>query len=285
MPQHDSDIDGTGRDETQRSFWRHPAVVAAVAAAIISGLFGLASEILQPGFWMQFKETVLDRERRLDFDVERESVFFARVFDALERRTGSAPDIPARLKAITALRFRTAETPSQAYYPQAVEYLVSYVNRNVEERRRPGERVEVDERGPDVYRPADIIAAIEALQIIRRASGESLPVSLNGIDFHQINLAGLDMEGFQFAHADFGFAFLSKCRCRGADFQHAKFRGAAIWNADFREANFRRAQLAGSKWANVDFSGSNLEEADGLGQLAFFADAKGLTAAQRVKLP
>lgn len=253
--------------------WLHPMVIAAVVA----GVFGLLTIVLRSQFPESPRSSASaptiatlpePAAATFDFAVVPVSARLAEIQRGLSHRVAGKPDIQTRRRAITALVTTSGEQPPETYYAQAIELLTQYVKDNVDERRGPGEQVEVDGRVP-TYRPLDIVAAIEGLQIIRRGSGERVKVSLGAVDFHQINLEELDLESFYFGHADFSKANLSDCRCRLTDFRHAVFRGTAVWGktegkpADFREANFLQADLTGSKWANVDFTGSNIEKAIG----------------------
>lgn len=270
---------------------RNPSVVAALVAAVAAGVFALLEVVIKPDFWTEWRKAMSGGEAAAPataFDLKSGPVSarLAEMQRALAHRVAGKPDLETRRRAITALVTLSGEAPPDAYYAQAIGMLTQYVRDNIAERRGPGEEVDVDRRVP-TYRPRDIIAALEGLQAIRRAGPERAQVALDGVDFRQINLEKLDLEGFYFAHADFTSANLSDCRCRGADFRHARLRGTAIWGttapADFRDVNFLAADLSGSRWANVDFAGSNIEQATGLGQLGLLADARGLTPAQRAK--
>lgn len=262
---------------------RHPGVVAALITAVLAGVFGLLNTLIETRAPSP-KEAPADSA--IDITKGPASARLAEMQRALAHRVAGKPDIETRQRAITALVTMSGEQPPETYYAQAIDMLTQYVKDNIEERRAPGEQVEVDARIP-AYRPLDIVAAMKGLQVIRRAAGERVRVSLEAVNFRQINLEKLDLEGFYFGHADFTNAILSDCRCRGADFRHARLRGTAVWGtiesrpADFREANFLQTDLSGSKWANVDFSRSNIERAVGHRQVALFADAHGLTDAQQ----
>jgi hypothetical protein len=290
---------------------RNPAVVAALVTAVVAGLFGLLTTVINPDFlarWWDLlrKRDTVENVTRLpesnqdtgtqqvttnfDFGPGPLSARLNEIRRALVHRVNNEPDIVTRRSAITALVTISSENPPEFYFAEAVEMLVEYVRDNIDERRGPGEQVEVDKRPPQKYRPRDIIDAMEALQEIRRASADRVEVKLGSVDFHQINLSGLDLEGFYFGHADFSYSSLSNCRCRGADFRHARFFGTNIWGtlasapADFREANFLKAELTHSRWANVDFAGSNIEKAVGHRQARVW-DEHGMTPAQRKLFP
>ena len=287
----------------QATALRHPAVIAALITAVAAGVFGLLSIIIEPEFWADWRRTIHKddvaeqpvlpstqpppAETRFDFGKGSWSNRLTEIQRALRHRVAGKPDVDTRRRAITALVTLSGEHPPEIYYRQATELLIEYVRDNIEERRAPGEQVIVDPRPPvPVYRPLDIIDALQGLQDIRRASGERVQVAVGGIDFQQISLSKLDFEGFYFGHADFSHAHLSDCSCRSADFRHARFQGAATWGrlgppADFRDTNFQEADLAGSKWVNVDFEGSNIEEAKGHRQVADFRNINGLTEVQR----
>jgi hypothetical protein len=283
------------KQSAKSSPWREPTVITA----IIAGVFGALYIVLKSMFPEPARApapaptpvTVAAPEASavFDFSVTPVSARLTEIQRALAHRVADKPQIETRQRAITALVTLSGEQPPETYYAQAVEMLTRYVKDNISERRAPGDQVEVDPRGP-TYRPLDIIAAIQGLQVIRRGRGESVKVLLGAVDFRQINLEKLDLEGFYFGHADFSGANLSDCQCRGADFRHARFRGTAIWGttrqpADFRNANFLQADLAGSKWANVDFTGSNIETAVGHQQVELLADWRGLTSEQLALFP
>jgi hypothetical protein len=278
-----------GESKTSESWLRHPTVIAA----IVAGIFGLVTIILKPEYWRAWWEFLRAASEQSTAPASRSALHLgpvsARLGEirrTLASRVDGKPDIDARMRALTELVTISGEQPPEAYFKQAAEMLAGYVKDNIDERRAPGPRVEVDPRPPGVFRPADIIIAIEGLQAVRRASQGRVEASLAGVDFHRINLSDLDFEQFDFSHADFSHAFLSNCRCRGASFAHAKFIGTAIWGtherpAEFRDVRFDGADLTGSKWANVDFSGSNIEKATGHAQRGLLADARGLTPEQR----
>lgn len=273
------------------SIWRNPAVISA----LIGGSFLIFTVIIKPDFWRGWlgpneksqNNSGPVSEDSLKLENEEMSTRIIKLMRALEKKTGDEPDCSTRQKAIAALVLMGDENASDVFHKKAVDILVEYVRKNIDERRKPGNCVEKDPPGPP-FRPKDIILALKALREFRRFSKEKIPIRLGGIDFRQINLARLDLEGFYFAHADFSYGILSDCLCRGADFRHAKFYGTAIWGtkanektADFQEANFLKADLSMSKWANVYFTGSNIELAVGHEQVGLMADYHGLTPLQR----
>jgi hypothetical protein len=284
---------------------RHPGIVTAVAA----GVFGLLAIIIKPDFWKAWWEfaggygqqttqvskpptpataapaSTQPPAEPLQLFGGPVSVRLRELQRALAHEVGGKPDIDMRMRALIELVTISGEQPPDPYFQQAGSLLVRYVKQNIDDRRGPGPQVEVDPRPPNTYRPVDIIMAIEGLQAVRRASGGRVEVSLAGVDFHQINLSDMDLEEFILSHADFSYAMLTNCRCRGADFRHAKFIGTAIWGsrdrpADFSGVKFDGADLTGSKWANVNFSGSNIEKAVGHRQRGLLEDAHGLTPEQ-----
>ncbi|MEM8837057.1 MAG: caspase family protein [Pseudomonadota bacterium] len=197
-----------------------------------------------------------------------------------------APNIDKRLDAIVLIKSMVDRKPPDHIRRDAIDILTSYIRNNVDERRGPGEQVEFNEKIPEKhYRPADIVKALEALQLLRSA-GSPLEVNLGSIDFSKMGLYALDFEGFYFGHANFTDAALSDCKCLSADFRHAIFHNTATWGtrkpavANFRKTRFERADLRASKWANVDFTGSNIEKSVGHEGVAYFKDIKGLSEQQ-----
>lgn len=287
-------------EANQPSIWRHPAVVSA----LIVGVFGIITVIINPGFWLDFRSLFFGPQHPVNTAPKRRpyiengsaSTQITQIMRALEHRLGSQPDIDTRREAIAALLLMADEKPSTALLNKAADILITYVRKNIDERRAPGKDVKVYKPDkPDtlpVFRPKDIIDALEALREIRRASGDTITIRIGAVDFHQINLRNLNLEGFYFGHANFSNGILSDCHCRGADFRHAKFHGTATWGtkvnekpADFREVNFLEADLSGSKWANVDFTGSNIQSAVGHGQVGLMKDHHGLTTSQLALFP
>jgi uncharacterized protein YjbI with pentapeptide repeats len=193
---------------------------------------------------------------------------------------GNTYDLRSRMAALRTLQTIGIETSEIDIKRMIMNELQTYIKANVRDRKTSGEGIEED-RG--TFRADDIVAAIEALQAIRRASGGRLDVDLTNINFDRVNLVKLDLESFNFAFSSFQHAFLSGSNMKNALFNFANLSYAAIWNADMSGANFHKAILRGTKFANVQLAGSNIEQAADR-QVALFG-ARGLTKDQIARFP
>lgn len=204
--------------DIRRGRWailRNPAVVAALIGATVAGIFGIIQIVISPGYFNRHGDA--RTERPIDIDSGSVATRLGNIRTALKARKAEAADIDVRRNAIIHLVAMSTEQPPEQYYNTAIGILVEYVKSNIDARRGPFDQVEVDDREPETYRPADIIDALEALRTIRRAGGNRHRVELGGTDFHRIILSKLDLESFYFGHADFTDASLSDCLCRGAE--------------------------------------------------------------------
>ena len=120
----------------------------------------------------------------------------------------------------------------------------------------------------------------------------------DGKEGARAELAGIDLRGTSFWHADLrdadleganlGDVNLDHARLRGASLEGACLVGASLWEADLSEANLaaadlRRAKLDHARLCAADMRGANLEAASFWGAHLEAADlraAEGLTRAQ-----
>jgi hypothetical protein len=255
-----------------QSVWRNPTVVATLGAAVIAGVFGIV-EILIPQLrgGVQDGEATHDTETRVeapfDFSFNSYAKSMADVRRALRKEEGAVA-IPIRFEAIAALRSLASGAAPADHVPQSIEILVSYLTFATKERRGVDDKYTVvdDRDGVRVTRDESVIAALGALQAVRKSAAKPPLVGIGSIDFSHINLESVDLSGLDVSHGNFRHAFLSGCVCERTIFDHADLREAVIWTretSNFRAARFTTARISGSKWSNVDFTGSNIEAASG----------------------
>ncbi|AHI30016.1 hypothetical protein AU14_05305 [Marinobacter similis] len=91
-------------------------------------------------------------------------------------------------------------------------------------------------------------------------------MKISNINFSYMNLASLDLSGFNASHSIFLSGFLSGCDCRGTNFNNGDLRGVVVWTEEqsqFDRAQFNNTQLDRSKWANVSLTDVDLTRAIG----------------------
>lgn len=266
---NDADRDPKVKKATrQQTVWRNATVVSAAIMAVATIVVALIPAIrnsTQESKAIHTTETGL--EAAFDFTFESYPKSMADVRRALRKEKGAVP-IPRRLEAIAALRSRASDAAPADHVPQGIEILVSYLTFAAQERRGVDDDYTlIDHRdGVRVTRDESVIAALGALQAVRKSAPQPPDVRIGGIDFSYMSLEGVDLSGLDASHGVFRHAFLSGCNCERTVFDHADLREAVIWTrqtSNFRAARFTGSVISGSKWANVDFTGSNIEHASG----------------------
>lgn len=96
--------------------------------------------------------------------------------------------------------------------------LQRYIINNVIHQKSTGEGIEEDH---GTFRADDIVSSIEALQAIRRLSGNKIKIDLSNINFDHVNLVDFDLEGFYFSNSTFRYVFLSGSNMKEAHFNFA----------------------------------------------------------------
>lgn len=166
-------------------------------------------------------------------------------------------DLDTRLAGITTLRLLASLKAPIEYSEASKVLLETYVRLNLIARKNDSFGVEKD-RG--ITRPLDIVAAIDALQHIRKATGGNISVNLSRLDFTRMDLSYVDLEGFNLSFSKFNYARLGP-KLSHTNFDFANLSYAAIWNADMSFASFHKTILLKSRLLNVDLAGTNIEEA------------------------
>lgn len=271
---------GGGKAGPSGSVWQTPAMVAAIMTALITGVFGVF-QVLIP-----LMDEPLEGEKAPVSDqaepVPPEIATDPRAVIVQASRMLSDPGTPIehRIEVIRAITQASGAGAPPGYHADAIDVLVSYLERAVDERRhvkdehgKPYQREEPPHSGrlvepdPRMTRPLSIVAALEALDVVRDAAPQPLPVNIGNIDFSYMILSGLDLSGFNAGHGRFASTFLSGCDCRGTNFNNADLRGAVIWTEQqsrFDGASFINSRIEGSKWANVNMTGALLDRAIGI---------------------
>ncbi|MCR8915518.1 pentapeptide repeat-containing protein [Marinobacter panjinensis] len=262
-----------GKPERKPTIWQNPAVVAAIMASLIGGVFGVIQVIIplaqQWGREDNGAGTVVSTEIATD---PRELIVQA---DRMLANTETP--INLRIDLIRALKQGSGEGAPPGYHEDAIDILVRYLRQAVGERRHAKDDfglpyLRKDEYGnqfepdPRMSRPLSIVAALEALDTIRDAAPTPVEVRIGNIDFSYMNLALLDLSNFNAGHSSFKSAFLSGCDCRGTNFNNGDLSGLVVWGekqARFDGATFSNTKLGGSKWANVNLTGVDLSRAIG----------------------
>ena len=247
--------------------WRVPSVVAAIAVALITGVFGTVQVIIPYVVSMRNPEAPTSATVDFTFSTDSIPALMQDVRRALTERPAEVP-IEARMRAISALAGVAETGATPAFFSEAARILVKYLEEIADNRRHVVDDFSTP-YGPDrtVTRPHDVIEALIALDVLRDAAPAPLPVKIGSIDFSFMDLSRLDLSGFDAGHGTFRNAFLSACDCRDAIFDHADLRGAVIWSSQtsqFQNTTFVNANVQGSKWANVDLTGSNLSGVRGI---------------------
>lgn len=208
------------------------------------------------------------------------TVLISKAIRDLEATRNNSYDLATRLSAIRSLQMTGKSTTDTEIKKMITSELQRYIKNNLAKRKSKGMGIQED-RG--TFRADDIIASIEALQTIRRSSGNRIKIDLSNLNFNHVNLVNLDLEGVNFAYSTFRHAFLSGSNMKDTTFNFADLSHAAIWNADMSNAKFHKAVLQGAKFANVQLSGSNIEEAKDKSVVLF--GAKGLRKDQIILFP
>lgn len=258
------------KPERKPTIWQNPAVVAAIMASFIGGVFGVIQVIIPLAQeWTRENngaETLVPTEIATDLVVQ-----------AGRMLANTETPISLRIDVIRALKQGSGEGAPPGYHKDAVDILVHYLRQAVGERRHVKDNfglpyLRKDEDGnqfepdPRISTPLSIIAALEALDTIRDAAPAPVEVRIGNIDFSYMNLALLDLSGFNAGHSSFESAFLSGCDCRGTNFNNGNLRGLVVWAEEqsrFDGAKFINTRLDGSKWANVNLTGVDLSRAIG----------------------
>jgi len=262
--------------------WRNPAVIAAVLTALIGGIFGVV-EVIIPVVEQRMSahnepQTQLTTKIATD---PRELLVQA---DRLLAETKTP--LRLRIEIIRALKQGAGEGAPPGYHKDAIDILVRYLRRAVDERRhvkdefglpylRKDASGNLFEPDPRMSKPLSIIAALEALATIRDAAPAPIEVRIENIDFSYMILDSLDLSGFNASHSSFESAFLSGCDCRGTNFNNADLRRVVVWTekqSQFDGAKFNNTRIDGSKWANVNLTGADLSRT--IGRPAVWLDIK-----------
>jgi len=85
-----------------------------------------------------------------------------------------------------------------------------------------------------------------------RSANPEAHIDLNGANFAEWSLPGINLSG----------AFLIKTSFVKADLSKANLSGATMTEADLRMASLYEANLAGTDFTGADLSGANLNKAD-----------------------
>lgn len=276
--------DQTDEPREMRSHWRNPAVVAALVTALIGGFFSVVVVLVpiidkrlsgnpEPGEEGSGVEVMGEAPPPPEIATDPRKV----VVQASRLLADPATALATRIELIRALKQGAGPEAPTGYHADAVTILIEYLRRAVDERRHvkdefglPYEREDAAgnrfEPDPRISRPVTVVEALHALDTIRDAAPGPLPVAIGNIDFSYMNLAGLDLSGFNAGHARFAFAFLSGCDCRGTNFNNADLRGVVVWSevqSRFDDARLINTRIDESKWANVNFTGSDLGRVSG----------------------
>ncbi len=188
-------------------------------------------------------------------------------------------ELEIRRPAIQELRMIGTQSSDIEMKKAVKQDLERFVRKNIMNRKAKGEGI-LEDRG--TYKAEDIVTALRALQAVKRSSGGRLEVDMTNINFDRVSFGKIDVEGFDFTHSSFQYAFLPKIM-KNAIFDHADLSFAAIWNSDMSNASFHKTILNGTKFANVELRRSNIEQAADK-RVALFG-AKGLTKDQLDKFP
>ena len=224
--------------------------------AVIGGIFAIIAAIIGSGYFSPAKQPNNNVTRTPPASNYHDSI--SKAIRELGATKNNSYDLGTRLAAIRSLQTIGITAPETDIKKIIASELQRYIRSNIIHRKFRGEGIQED-RG--TFRADDIVASIEALQAIRRSSGNIIKIDLSNINFDHVNLVKFDLEGFYFAFSTFQYAFLSSSKMKEADFSLADLSYAAIWNADMSNANFHKVALRGTKFANVQLSGSNIEEA------------------------
>lgn len=196
----------------------------------------------------------------------------------------SKNSIVTRLAGIRDLEVIGINETSSQTQRLIMDELEQYIRRNIANSKRKAEGIK---EYLGTFRADDIVAALEALQAIRGASGEMQDVDLRDINFDRVNLSYLNLSGFDFSHSTFRNSFLSGSNMKNANFDHANLSGSVFWSSvvsDMTNASFHQANLYQVKFANVNLTGSNIEESIDK-RLKTCEKVRGLTGAQRQLFP
>lgn len=253
--------------------WQNPAVVAAIMAALIGGVFGVIQVIipLLDGWIRDNNGQEEPSPLKIATDPREVTVQASRMLGNTDT------PINQRIELIRALKQGAGEGAPTGYHKDAINILIRYLRQAVGERRHvkdkfglPYLRKDIDghqyEPDPRLSRPLSIIAALEALDTIRDAAPAPVEVKISNINFSYMNLASLDLSGFNASHSIFLSGFLSGCDCRGTNFNNGDLRGVVVWTEEqsqFDRAQFNNTQLDRSKWANVSLTDVDLTRAIG----------------------
>lgn len=261
------------KPERKPTIWQNPAVVAAIMASFIGGVFGVIQVIIPLA--EEWTRETSGAEALVPTEIATDPIDL--VVQAGRMLANTETPINLRIDLIRALKQGSGEGAPPGYHKDAVDILVRYLRQAVDERRHvkddfglPYLRKDKDgnqfEPTPRVSKPLSIIAALEALDTIRDAAPAPVEVRIENIDFSYMNLALLDLSGFNASHSSFEWAFLSGCDCRGTNFNNGDLRGLVVWDekqSRFDGAKFINTRLDGSKWANVNLTGVDLSRAIG----------------------
>lgn len=258
---------------SSRPIWQNPTVAAAIMAAFIGGVFGVI-EVIIPLLdgWTRDNN---GQEKLTPFKIATDPRDV--VIQASRMLANTGTPINRRIELIRALKQGSGEGAPPGYHEDAVDILIRYLQQAVDERRHvkdefglPYLREDTDgqpyEPDPKLSRPLSIIAALEALDTIRDATPTPVKVRISNIDFSYMNLAFLDLSGFNASHSSFASGFLSGCDCRGTNFNNGDLRGVIVWTEEqsqFDRAQFNNTKLHRSKWAKVSLTGVDLSRAIG----------------------
>lgn len=254
-----------------------------ILVALITGIFLVIGAIIgSEHFFPKVKDPKTEQtDTPADTNVVADStVLISKAIRDLEATRNNSYDLTTRLSAIRSLQMIGKSTPDTEIKKMIKNELQRYIKSNLAQRKSKGMGIQED-RG--TFRADDIVASIEALQTIRRSSGNRIKIDLSNLNFDRVNLVNLDLEGVYFAYSTFRHAFLSGSNMKDGTFNFADLSHAAIWNANMTNAKFYKAILRGTKFANVQLSGSNIEEAKDK-NVALFG-AKGLRKDQIAQFP
>ncbi len=247
--------------------------------AVIGGIFAIIAAVISSDYFFPPKQPKSGNETRTP-PASSYHNSISKAIKELGATNGNSYDLGARLSAIRSLQTIGITAPETDIKKMITSEIQRYIRSNIMDRKSKGEGIQED-RG--TYRADDIVASLEALQAIRRSSGNMIKIDLSRINFDRVNLVKFDLEGFYFAFSRFQYAFLSGSKMKGADFSLGDLSYAAIWNADMSNANFHKVSLQGTKFANVQLGGSNIEQAKDK-NVALFG-VKGLRKDQIAQFP